>query len=407
MQNADASSERVSILCQDIPYPPHDGGKLDLWNLIRGLHRERVTVQLVCWFREKPIEEAVKRELLNVAVEVVEVRRCPGWWRGLHLVYPPRMVSFKPSTQDYAELRSRVQAFAPDWILLDSWLGYLTARALSTDLRKPFIYRSQNVEHKYHRDQRRLAKGTLKVKLIVNSIRLAAVEREIRQTASLVADISDEDRAEWSQRGAEGHSLVIRPIWFDSPANVSIGTVVDIDLLFVGNLRTPNNVEGLRWFTSEVLPIIRRKSPQALRVVFAGSDPDSRDLTFWRFAGIQCDPNPRDVSAYYQRTSVVINPVQHGSGVNLKMVEAFSTGKPIVGTPVSVRGLPNPIRATVSVCDSATAFAAAALEALTVGTSRTDRSTRAVLLDRYFGPSNAQALIRAVAMLRQSQSLSS
>ena len=116
----------------------------------------------------------------------------------------------------------------------------------------------------------------------------------------------------------------------------------DIDLLFVGNLHTPNNVEGLRWFTNEVLPMLRRRmAPRTPRIVFAGSEPDEDGLDLWRNAGIVCAPNPSDVSVFYSRARAVMNPLQQGSGVNLKMIEALASGRPVVATPAAIRGLPD------------------------------------------------------------------
>ena len=394
-----SSAGRLTVFCHEIPYPPNHGGKLDLWNLIRGLYTQGLSIQLVCWFRRERITPTARRELMTVADDIVEVPRRRQWWRLLLSRYPARMLSFGPGRQDHAELRKRVEAFAPDWLLLDSWAGYLPARALSREIGRPLIYRSQNVEHRYYHDLRRVARGTLKIKLALKAFRLFSAEREIRSTVDLVADISADDMREWERLGGAGHSLVVHPLWLDRFVHALPER--DIDLLFVGNLHTPNNVEGLRWFTSEVLPILRRDmAPRALRVVFAGSGPDAAGLALWREAGIVCVPNPADVSVFYSRARVVINPLRQGSGVNIKMIEALASGRPVVTTPAAIRGLPDDVRSFFSVCSTPEAFASAAVDILTAEENPVDQAERNALVEQLFGPATLRPLILALHQLR-------
>lgn len=400
MQSHDRpSAGRLTVFCQDVPYPPNHGGKLDLWNLIRGLHTQGISIQLVCWFRREQITPNVRSELMIVAGDIVEVPRRDEWWRLLFSRYPPRMLSFTPARRDHEGLRKRVEAFAPDWLLLDSWAAYLPARALSREIGRPLVYRSQNVEHRYYRELRRVARGAMKIKLALKAIRLFAAEREIRSSVDLVADISADDTKEWDKLGGAGNALVVPPLWLDQAVHALPER--DIDLLFVGNLQTPNNVEGLRWFTNEVLPILRqRMAPRPLRVVFAGSEPDAGGLDFWRKAGIACAPNPPDVSVFYPRARVVINPLQQGSGVNLKMIEALASGRPVVATPAAIRGLPDQVRSHLAVCSTPEAFASAAIDILTSEESPVDQTKRAALMEQCFGPATLRPLILALHQMR-------
>ena len=277
-------------------------------------------------------------------------------------------------------------------------MGYLTARKVATALGRPLVYRSQNVEHRYFRDLRRFARGVMKIKLSLNAVRLFATEREIRSSVDLVADISAEDTEEWRLLGGAGNAIVVPPICLESAPPGSTGSKRDIDMLFVGNLRTPNNLEGLRWFAEEVLPTMRRAAaPRQLRVVFAGSEPDANALDRWRRADIECVPNPADVLEFYPRARVVINPLQQGSGVNLKMIEALASGRPIVATAMAARGLPEKVRSSHLVVGSTPeALATAALGILGSEECRVDPVERAALLEEVFGVARLQSFIRAL-----------
>ena len=149
---------------------------------------------------------------------------------------------------------------------------------------------------------------------------------------------------------------------------------------------------GFAGLPKQVLPILRHELETPVRVTFAGSEPDPRDLESWRQDGVDCEANPPDVSGFYQRARVVINPLQRGSGVNLKMIEAFAAGKPVVATQVAARGLPDAVRSHFSITATPQAFAARLHDILLAEERCVDRAERAALVARYFGTDNLAPL---------------
>ena len=150
-----------------------------------------------------------------------------------------------------------------------------------------------------------------------------------------------------------------------------------------------------------MLPILRaRAAARELRVVFAGSEPGERELKRWRESGVQCVANPVELSSFYRRARVVVNPLQKGSGVNLKMIEALASGRPVVATPTAVRGLPAAARPYFAVGSTPDGFASAVLAILDSNDEPIDQRRRAQLVNDIFGPARLQPLIRALHRLR-------
>lgn len=97
------------------------------------------------------------------------------------------------------------------------------------------------------------------------------------------------------------------------------------------------NADGLRWFVSDVLPLVRLHIPW-VRVQVTGANPpaDLLDLS---------DPNVlfvghvTDISAFYARTRVVISPIRFGAGVKVKTVQALQHGVPVVSTSCGSEGI--------------------------------------------------------------------
>jgi glycosyltransferase involved in cell wall biosynthesis len=309
------------------------------------------------------------------------------------------MLAWTPSQEVYERLLAGLRKFRPDWILFDSWPGYLVGLRLSRTLGVPLLYRSCNVEYIYLRNLARLARGLFKIKLAFNALRMIRLERRIRTTVDLVVDIAPEDAAHWSARGGAGTNIVVTPIWLD-PLATAVAASRDIDVLFVGNLRTANNLAGLSWFVGNVLPLIRLRRPGALRVVFAGSAPDPRATATWAKHGVECVANPADVVPLYARARVVINPLQHGGGVNIKMMEILANASSTVTTRAGFRGLPDEVREFFSIADTPEEFAAAVSQLLDSPPSTRLPSDRATMFERFFGASRLSPLVEVMQRMR-------
>ena len=109
-------------------------------------------------------------------------------------------------------------------------------------------------------------------------------------------------------------------------------------ILFVGNFRHPPNLEGLAFFRDQVMPAVRAGRPQA-RLVVAGADAPEPlgamlDGDGTEFLGPV--PDIRDVLGKY---AVFVAPILSGSGIRVKILEAFASGIPVVSTALGAEGL--------------------------------------------------------------------
>jgi len=108
-------------------------------------------------------------------------------------------------------------------------------------------------------------------------------------------------------------------------------------MLFVGSFRHLPNQAALRWFTGEVLPAVRAAEPSA-RLIIAGSDPPPPHA-FPSLEGIELLGAVDDIRSVLGRYAVFVCPVLSGSGVRVKLLEAFASGIPAVSTPLGAEGL--------------------------------------------------------------------
>ncbi len=133
-------------------------------------------------------------------------------------------------------------------------------------------------------------------------------------------------------------------------------------ILFVGGFRHQPNLEALQWFFDEVVPILKAHNVQ-FKVLAIGVDPPPV-YAFAHSDGILELAGFRgSIAEDMQSASVFICPILSGSGVRVKLLEAFAYGIPVVSTQVGAEGLATSDGEYCRLADRAQDFAGA-VEAL-------------------------------------------
>ncbi|MDQ4035939.1 MAG: glycosyltransferase, partial [Chloroflexota bacterium] len=133
-------------------------------------------------------------------------------------------------------------------------------------------------------------------------------------------------------------------------------------LVFVGAMSYPPNVAAMRYFTNEVLPIVRRARPDT-RLTIVGRDP-APDVRAMASASVQVTGEVEDVRPYLAAASVFVAPMVSGSGIKNKVLEAMAMARPVVVTSLAVEGLPVHNGQNALVADGAAPLAAAIIRLL-------------------------------------------
>ncbi|MEO1378238.1 MAG: glycosyltransferase family 4 protein, partial [Cyanobacteria bacterium J06635_10] len=136
------------------------------------------------------------------------------------------------------------------------------------------------------------------------------------------------------------------------------------DIVFLGNLYSNNNVAGIIWFLTQILPEVRSQLSN-IKVLIAGSKPINKIIQLCEdIDNVHLSINPPSSTEIYKSGRVLINPGLTGSGVSIKSLEMLMTGKPIVSTPQGIAGLPPSTRQYFKIADDTESFAAAIVNLL-------------------------------------------
>ena len=140
--------------------------------------------------------------------------------------------------------------------------------------------------------------------------------------------------------------------------------VANRQMLMVGAYGYEPNSDAAEFFITEVLPLVRRRVPDA-ELHLVGASPQSIPSFTRKPEGVKFLGYADDLPATYAASRVVVCPIRYGGGTRVKLVEAAGWGKPIVSTTIGAEGLGMVHGNDALIADSAGSFADACVSLLT------------------------------------------
>jgi len=109
-------------------------------------------------------------------------------------------------------------------------------------------------------------------------------------------------------------------------------------IIFTGRMGYFPNADAAVWFATQVFPAVRRQVPEA-RFLIVGADPPRRVKQLTRLPGIEVTGYVPDLHELLAWATVAVAPMQAGSGMQFKVLEAMASGTPVVATPYALGGI--------------------------------------------------------------------
>jgi len=109
-------------------------------------------------------------------------------------------------------------------------------------------------------------------------------------------------------------------------------------IVFTGRMSYFPNAEAAIYFATHVFPLILRELPEA-RFFIVGIDPPRRVRRLSRLPGVEVTGYVPNLPEYLARASVAVAPLQAGSGIQNKVLEAMASGAPVVATHYALGGI--------------------------------------------------------------------
>lgn len=364
---------KLLIIAPDIPFPANRGGRADIWRRIQALNTFDCEIFLICFYDDNSIKRPSSRDYEFIQTKVSKLICLPiqksfrQLLKRLFSIYrlPSHVSSRVIPPSEISQVLSNIEKFKPDAVLLEGPWGGEIAKISSAHFNIPLIYRSHNIEHLYMARQARVARSIRdKIVWSIACIKLKQYEYDLLKRAAIVFDISYQDIEYWQQRGIENIH------WLPALSESALLTVEktnitpNYDVVFLGNLTTPNNVRGVEWLINEILPKVLKVRPNTTFLV-AGSNPGPyiKQLCA-EHPTVTLVQNPPDAILVYRSGRVLVNPVRTGSGLHVKALEMLMMDVPIISSWQGTRGMPDSMKELFHVHDEAAGFAQAIVENL-------------------------------------------
>ena len=391
---------RILLLTQIVPYPADSGPKIKTLNVLRHL-AEHHDVHLVSFARSPAEVEAA--EVLRrwcVTVDTVPLRRS----RLLDLKTLAEAVVRRRSflvERDASDLmRARIdqllQQFSFDAVHADQ----LTMGQFAVDL--PVPLRVLDEHNAVWTIVRRVAGQAgwwpWRIPVELEWRNLRRYEGALCREFDRVLVVSDGDRRDLEAAAKSGLRAEVVPITVDTdelPFSPPPDTARHI--LSVATMFYPPNIEGVNWFARHVFPTVRRNVAGTQFFIVGARPPAGIRQLGAHDTGIEVTGYVADLESYFRQCAMLAVPLHSGSGMRVKILEAFSRGIPVVATTIGIEGIDARHGEHLLVADTADDFALAVLAVLRDPTAARHRAVAARrLVDERYNRSHTLSALETI-----------
>ncbi len=350
---------RILFLSAWYPYPPTNGSKLRIYNLLRGLSRSH-EVTLVTFADRVPPSPPPELAALCRAVHVVAERPYnPTSHRsllGFFSLTPRSLVdTFVPEMEQV--IRREVERGQYDLVIASQWS---TAVYLANLQGTPAIF--EELELGILEARKATASSTLRRwRHQLTLLKLQYYLRRVLPRFVACTVVSNEEAALLRRMVPDYRRVAVVP----NAVSLSDYRSVDVTpcpntLIFAGSFRYFANHDAMDWFLRDVYPLIRARVPEA-RLIITGDHanlplPPSENVTLTGFVD---DVRPLVASAWAS-----LAPLRLGGGTRLKILEAMALRSPVIATSKGAEGLAARHGEHLLVADSPEAYANAVVRVL-------------------------------------------
>lgn len=197
------------------------------------------------------------------------------------------------------------------------------------------------------------ASGPKKWLFRMESKRLSNYERQIFDYFENQTIISSQDRNYIIH--PKKNTITLIPNGVDAKFFEPIDRQKKYDLVFIGNMGYPPNVEAAHYIKEQIFPLLDR-SKTGLNCLISGANPHP-SLKSLETAHFHVGGWVEDIRNSYAEASVFIAPMMIGTGLQNKLLEAMAMGLPCITTTLANNALMATPEQQILIADDAEAFA--------------------------------------------------
>jgi sugar transferase (PEP-CTERM/EpsH1 system associated) len=342
---------KLFFLLPRVPYPTEKGDKLRAFNQLKQLSKKHEVI--LCALNDSVLHKDAEKVLSTYAkhVYIIDISKASIY---LHLVKTlfsdkPLQVGYFYNKRINGIIRSLIEKHKPDHIFcqLIRVAEYVKGIPIPKTLDYQDVF-SKNVE-------RRLATAPFYMKpfLRMEYRRLLRYENEVFGMFDNKIIISTPDRDLIPHPDRE--KIVVVRNGVDITFFLPMDREKQYDLVFTGNMGYPPNINAAEFLVHKILPLVQSRKP-GIRILIAGASPNLR-VSVLKSEQVEVSGWVPDMRECYAMAKIFIAPMQIGTGLQNKLLEAMAMQIPCITSPLANQALQAKENEEILIADTPEAYA--------------------------------------------------
>lgn len=389
----------ILFISRFLPHPEvRDSGGQDAYHYLAALS-EKHSVTLIAFVTESQQEAAdLMRQTCEEVVGVTYHPRAllPRIWRQWWRVWLPRVYGRNISLGYWRRLRELLRRKTFDVVVVDGMMAQYGTLAEGAKLVLDEIDVYSIVAYQIYLSKR---SWLLRTWYWLDWLKTQLWEWHYLRLYDGVLVRSQADKSVLQSYMPDQNVTVVSP-WFEGLEELSrlpTQRPPGNNLLFVGAMNLPANVEAVRFFVAEILPLIRQEISD-VSFYIVGSNPTPAVQRLGAEKGVIIIGEVDDLTPYYEHSAVNVVPLLRGGGIIVKTLNGMAAGRPTVTTSVGNAGIGARSGRELLIADSPRDFADSVIRLLSESSiwHTVSESGRGYVQSRYTWADTIEALETAL-----------
>ena len=316
---------KIFVLLSRFPYPLEKGDKLRAFHQIKELSKKHEII--LCALSDEKVDQKSIRKLSEYWVHI-EVIRLYKWkvvfslLRSLLFSNQSLQVSYFYNKKAHERIKELIQIHSANHI-------YCQLIRVTEYVRKINIPKTLDYMDALARGMERRVEESpfyLKWFLKTETTRLKRYEHFIFDDFDFTTIISEQDRN--LIVNIKNDTTVVVPNGVDYSTYKHQVLDKEFDLIFTGNMAYPPNVDSVIYLANNIMPLVWEKQPN-IKLVIVGAKPAPK-VQKLKSKNIIVTGWVEDISEYYAKSKVFVAPMQIGTGLQNKLLEAMAMQLPCI-----------------------------------------------------------------------------
>lgn len=321
---------KILFITLRFPYPPAKGDQAVVYNRLKYLSKKHDITLLSLYQNDKELQGIEKVRPFCANICMVKLPRWKSFfnvlWYGLFSAYPLQVLYYRSPT-----FFKRIQSIlkAENFDLVHAYL--LRSAPYLQNINAPKVLELIDSMQLNFARRLELSEGLERRVIYEELKRVTAYEKSIGKTVEHMIVVADADKELLDCNNASAIPLGVATDFFCPNHNMS----KPYTIVFSGNMDYSPNDQAVRWFVENCFSRVEKLVPH-VHFIVAGRNPSEMVKKYGERTNITVTGFVESMPRLLNQAQIAIAPMQSGSGMQFKILEAMACGLPVVTTTLGL-----------------------------------------------------------------------